>query len=142
MRQVHEAAVFAGMNAAQLGKINVLALEGNPGIGKTTAVMQFLKQRSQGFLFLYLSPRVVINRDVTDKLARNNGRPTGILTLTSNANLIVAAPEWYENRFSKTILHLAVSTVPLLSMVLKGSPFQIAISSSSLQSKNMILIAM
>jgi hypothetical protein len=60
LRQVHEAAVFAGITAAQVGKINVLALEGNPGIGKTTAVMKFLKQQSQGFLFLYLSPRVVI----------------------------------------------------------------------------------
>jgi hypothetical protein len=98
LRQVHEAAVFAGITAAQVGKINVLALEGNPGIGKTTAVMKFLKQQSQGFLFLYLSPRVVINRDVTDKLAKENDRPTGILTITSNKNLIVAAPEWYKKQ--------------------------------------------
>ncbi|MEH2092224.1 hypothetical protein [Nostoc sp.] len=98
LRQVHEAAVFAGITSAQVGKINVLALEGNPGIGKTTAVMKFLKQQTQGFLFLYLSPRVVINRDVTDKLARDNNRPTGILTITSNKNLIVAAPEWYEKQ--------------------------------------------
>ena len=101
LRQVHEAAVFAGITAAQVGKINVLALEGNPGIGKTTAVMKFLKQQkqqSQGFLFLYLSPRVVINRDVTDKLARENDHPTGILTITSNKNLIDAAPEWYKKQ--------------------------------------------
>ncbi|MEH2413724.1 helicase-related protein [Nostoc sp.] len=98
LRQVHQAAVIAGLNAAQLGRINVIALEGNPGIGKTTAVMQFLQQPSQGFLFLYLSPRVVINRDVTDKIARNNGNSTGILTLTSNANLIVSAPKWYEQQ--------------------------------------------
>ncbi|MEH1792171.1 helicase-related protein [Nostoc sp.] len=38
LRQVHQAAVFAGITSAQVGKINVLALEGNPGIGKTTAV--------------------------------------------------------------------------------------------------------
>ncbi|MEH2353947.1 helicase-related protein [Nostoc sp.] len=101
LRQVHQAAVFAGITAAQVGKINVLALEGNPGIGKTTAVMKFLKQQkqqSQGFLFLYLSPRVVINRDVTDKLARENQQPTGILTITSNKNLIDAAPEWYKKQ--------------------------------------------
>ncbi|MBD2500693.1 helicase C-terminal domain-containing protein [Anabaena azotica] len=98
LRKVHEAAVFAGLTAAQVGKINVLALEGNPGIGKTTAVMKFLKQQEQGFLFLYLSPRVVINRDVTDKLARENEQPTGILTITSNKNLIVAAPEWYKKQ--------------------------------------------
>ncbi|WP_404827099.1 hypothetical protein [Dendronalium phyllosphericum] len=90
LRQLHEAAVFAGITSAQVGKINVLALEGNPGIGKTTAVMKFLKQQkqqSQGFLFLYLSPRVVINRDVIDKLARENDRSTGILTITSNKRL-------------------------------------------------------
>ncbi|WP_242051694.1 helicase C-terminal domain-containing protein [Nostoc sp. FACHB-280] len=102
LREVHEAAVFAGITAAQVGKINVLALEGNPGIGKTTAVMKFLKQQKQqdrGFLFLYLSPRVVINRDVTDKLAReDNKQPTGILTITSNKNLIDAAPEWYKKQ--------------------------------------------
>ncbi|WP_445627212.1 helicase [Nostoc sp. DSM 114167] len=98
LRQVHEAAVFAGLSAAQVGKINVLALEGNPGIGKTTAVMKFLKQQSQGFLFFYLSPRVVINRDVTDKLARENEQPTGILTITSNRNLIDAVPEWYKKQ--------------------------------------------
>ncbi|MEJ6484532.1 helicase-related protein [Nostoc punctiforme UO1] len=101
LRQVHQAAVFAGITAAQVGKINVLALEGNPGIGKTTAVTKFLKQQkqqSQGFLFLYLSPRVVINRDVTDKLARENQQPTGILTITSNKNLIDAAPEWYKKQ--------------------------------------------
>ncbi|BAY77229.1 helicase domain-containing protein [Nostoc linckia NIES-25] len=98
LRKVHEAAVFAGVSAAQVGKINVLALEGNPGIGKTTAVMKFLKQQSEGFLFLYLSPRIVINRDVTDKLARENEQPTGILTITSNKNLIDAAPEWYKKQ--------------------------------------------
>ncbi|MEH2271399.1 MAG: helicase-related protein [Nostoc sp.] len=116
LRQVHQAAVFAGITAAQVGKINVLALEGNPGIGKTTAVMKFLKQQkqqSQGFLFLYLSPRVVINRDVTDKLARDNNRPTEILTITSNKNLIVAAPEWYEkqvqqNNFPPRLIDSAV----------------------------------
>lgn len=116
LRQVHEAAVFAGITAAQVGKINVLALEGNPGIGKTTAVMKFLKQQkqqSQGFLFLYLSPRVVINRDVTDKLARENQQPTGILTITSNKNLIDAAPEWYkkqvqQNNFPPTSIDSAV----------------------------------
>lgn len=101
LRKVHEAAVFAGLTAAQVGRINVIGLEGNPGIGKTTAVMNFLKQQSQGFLFLYLSPRVVINRDVTAKIARNNGDASGILALTSNANLIVSAPKWYEEQVKK-----------------------------------------
>ncbi len=100
LRKVHEAAVIAGLNSAQTGKINVIALEGNPGIGKTTAVMKFLEKQSQGFMFLYISPRVVINRDVTDKLARKNGNPSGILTLTTNANLIKLAPKWYKEKFN------------------------------------------
>ncbi|MEQ8467884.1 helicase-related protein [Coleofasciculus sp. E1-EBD-02] len=101
LRQVHAAGVVAGLNCAKTGRLNVIALEGNPGIGKTTAVMDFLKQQSQGFMFLYLSPRVVINRDVTAKLARENSDPTGILTLTSNYNLIASAPKWYEQQVKK-----------------------------------------
>lgn len=100
LRKVHESAVIAGLNSAQPGKINVIALEGNPGIGKTTAVMNFLEKQSQGFMFLYISPRVVINRDVTDKLARKN---MGILTLTTNANLINLAPKWYKEKFSSQV---------------------------------------
>lgn len=95
LRDAHAAAVVAGLEAAQPGRLNVIALEGNPGIGKTTAVTQFLSHQQEGYCFLYVSPRVVINRDVTNKLARDKGRPTGILTLTSNAKLINAAPEWY-----------------------------------------------
>ncbi|MDB9466168.1 hypothetical protein [Dolichospermum circinale] len=67
LRKVHESAVIASLNSAQIGKINVIPLEGNPGIGKTTAVVKFLEKQSEGFMFLYISPRVVINRDVTDK---------------------------------------------------------------------------
>ena len=73
-----------------------------PGIGKTTAVTKFLAQQQEGYCFLYVSPRVVINRDVTNKLARDNGNPTGILTLTSNAKLIDAAPEWYAQQSAQS----------------------------------------
>lgn len=98
LRQVHKAAVIAGLDAAQAGRLNVIALEGNPGIGKTTAVVQFLQQQTKGNLFLYLSPRVVINRDVTTKLARENDKVSGILTITTNARLIASAPQWYEQQ--------------------------------------------
>ncbi|MDA0212080.1 MULTISPECIES: helicase-related protein [Desertifilum] len=96
LRSIHEAAVITGLKAAQNHRLNLIALEGNPGIGKTTAVIKFLKQQTQGFLFLYISPRVAINRSVTAQLAKEKGNLTGILTLTSNANLIKAAPAWYE----------------------------------------------
>ena len=98
LRQIHAAAVAAGLRSAQAGRLNVIALEGNPGIGKTTAVTQFLKQQMEGYLFLYVSPRVVINRDVTTKLAKDNNGASGILTLTTNAKLIAAAPQWYEQQ--------------------------------------------
>lgn len=96
LRDMHAAAIVAGMQCARSGTLNVLALEGNPGIGKTTAVRTHLGQKQGGYLFLYVSPRVVINRDVTESLARHeNKTATGILTLTTNAQLIAAAEQWH-----------------------------------------------
>jgi hypothetical protein len=98
LRDLHAAAIVAGMRSARPGRLNVLALEGNPGIGKTTAVTHDLAQRTGGYLFAYLSPRVVINRDVTDKMARRDGKLTGTLTLTTNAELIAAAERYYQSQ--------------------------------------------
>lgn len=97
LRDLHAAAVVAGMKAASPGRLNVLGLEGNPGIGKTTAVTRFLSKRDSGYLFLYVSPRVVINRDVTEKLARKDGTPSGILTVTTNAQIISAAERYHRS---------------------------------------------
>lgn len=97
LRDVHASAIVAGMQQSVRGKVNVIALEGNPGIGKTTAVRQYLERKPDGYLFLYVSPRVIINRDVTESLARKDGLPTGILTVTTNAALIASAPRWYLN---------------------------------------------
>ena len=102
LRDVHAAAVVAGMECAKPGKLNVIALEGNPGIGKTTALRTHLGKKQDGFLFLYVSPRVVINRDVTESLARDkDGLPTGILTVTTNSPLIAAAERWHKARVEK-----------------------------------------
>jgi len=95
LRDLHAAAVIAAMRVARRNALNVLALEGNPGIGKTTAVIRHLGEGAGGYLFLYLSPRVVINRDVNDKMARRHGQPTGTLTVTTNATLIAAASRWH-----------------------------------------------
>ncbi|MGZ8338612.1 MAG: hypothetical protein ACXWU9_03450 [Telluria sp.] len=95
LRDLHAAAVVAGMEKESAGKLNVIALEGNPGIGKTTAVRKHLGAKQEGYLFLYVSPRVVINRDVTESLARIDGEPTGILTVTTNAQLIASAQRWH-----------------------------------------------
>jgi hypothetical protein len=52
-------------------------LTGNPGIGKTTAIANFLKSHiDDGFLFLYVSPRKQVNLDIIEKLKDKN---TGLL---------------------------------------------------------------
>jgi hypothetical protein len=97
LRDLHAAAIIAAMRVARRDALNVLALEGNPGIGKTTAVTKHLRDSGDGYLFLYLSPRVVINRDVTDKMARRaDGKATGTLTVTTNAQLIASADRWHQ----------------------------------------------
>ncbi|WP_431273453.1 hypothetical protein ACQ858_14810 [Variovorax ureilyticus] len=100
LRDIHAAAIVAAMGRSVPGKVNVIALEGNPGIGKTTAVREHLEKKPEGYLFLYVSPRVVINRDVTQSLARKGGEPSGILTITTNAALISSAPRWHMNEVS------------------------------------------
>lgn len=97
LRDIHAAAIAAGLQRATPGQVNVIALEGNPGIGKTTAVRRHLQKKADGYLFLYVSPRVVINRDVTESLARKDGKPSGILTVTTNAQLIASAERWFLN---------------------------------------------
>ena len=96
LRDVHATAIVAGLQRAERATLNVLALEGNPGIGKTTAIRTHLGMKQDGYLFLYVSPRVVINRDVTESLARDDDKqPTGILTLTTNAQIIASAERWH-----------------------------------------------
>ncbi|WP_341736276.1 helicase-related protein [Microcoleus sp. CAWBG640] len=52
-------------------------LTGNPGIGKTTAIANFLKSHiDDGFLFLYVSPRKQVNLDIIEKFKDKN---TGLL---------------------------------------------------------------
>lgn len=94
LRDMHASAVVAGLRATTKGKLNVIALEGNPGIGKTTAVRKYLEKKPEGYLFLYVSPRVIINRDVTGSMAQIDGKPSGILTVTTHAKLIASAERW------------------------------------------------
>ncbi|MBK1694812.1 hypothetical protein CKO09_08680 [Chromatium weissei] len=103
LRDLHASTVVAGLRAAELGELKVLGLEGNPGIGKTTAVIRYLRNLSDGFLFLYVSPRVIINDEVIGTLAREQktNTPTGILTITTNSKLISSARPWYNARVSK-----------------------------------------
>lgn len=97
LRDLHAAAIREAIAAAQTGRITVIAAEGSPGIGKTTAVMNALQALPDGFLWLYASPRLVINGEVTQKMARSDdGAPSGVLTLTTNAKIISGAKEWWQ----------------------------------------------
>ncbi|CAK0765045.1 Helicase [Gammaproteobacteria bacterium] len=99
LRDVHASAIMAGIHTAKKGEIKVLGLEGNPGIGKTTAVIQCLQKTEEGFLFLYISPRVIINNDVTNHLAyRKDKIPSRILTINTNSKLIRATKIWCETQ--------------------------------------------
>lgn len=69
-------------------------LTGNPGIGKTTAVTNFLKTANclnEGFLFFYVSPRKQVNLDIIEKFKE---KPTNLLydnrifAITTSADLI------------------------------------------------------
>ena len=70
-----------------------LFLTGNPGIGKTTAIVNFLKARAQegqGFLFLYVSPRKQVNLDIIKKFRQDTGLPPceKLFALTANSVII------------------------------------------------------
>jgi hypothetical protein len=69
-----------------------LFLNGNPGIGKTTAIIDYLVDHQQeGFLFFYVSPRKQVNLDVIKKFRDGNVkgfRTSKFLGLNTNADVI------------------------------------------------------
>ncbi len=70
-----------------------LFLTGHPGIGKTTAIVNFLKARArqgEGFLFLYISPRKQVNLDIIKKFQEDTGEPpcVNLFALTTNSLII------------------------------------------------------
>ncbi len=84
--------------------VQLLFLTGNPGIGKTTAIVEYLK-KEEGFLFLYLSPRTQVNNDILEKFLNNNKLYTDdAVYLTANSqeekningvNFLASNPEKY-----------------------------------------------
>ncbi|MUG99374.1 helicase [Scytonema sp. UIC 10036] len=55
--------------------VTYLFLTGNPGIGKTTAIVNFLKKHiNDGFLFFYVSPRTQVNLDIIEKFKDQNSQ--------------------------------------------------------------------
>ncbi len=66
LRQVHTEIVQKALNSDH----TYIFLTGNPGIGKTTAIADFLKSPvhlEEGFLFFYASPRKQVNLDIIEK---------------------------------------------------------------------------
>ncbi|MGK7954550.1 MAG: helicase-related protein, partial [Crocosphaera sp.] len=71
-----------------------LFLTGNPGIGKTTAITEFLKQpriTDEGFLFFYISPRTQVNLDIFEKFTDKQTKKLyddKLFAITTNSILI------------------------------------------------------
>src|SRR5258708_30273606 len=96
LRDVHGETLRRAIVHAPRGQVTVLAAEGMPGVGKTTAVRRALQTLDEGYLWLYASPRLVINGEVFQKMARTEqGQPSGMLALTTNGRLISGARDWW-----------------------------------------------
>lgn len=69
----------------------LVVLSGHPGIGKTTAIIDFLRSHAaEGFVFLYVSPRTQVNEDVIASFLGETTRDDApeILALTTTSDLI------------------------------------------------------
>ena len=87
-------------------------LTGNPGIGKTTAIANFLKSHiDDGFLFFYVSPRKQVNLDIIEKFKEQDKLcDNRLFCINTNSDLIASnagrptvkyASNNYHNYFSK-----------------------------------------
>lgn len=69
-------------------------LTGNPGIGKTTAIANFLKTHiDDGFLFLYVSPRKQVNLDIIEKFKDKDTRllcDNRLFCINTNSDIIAS----------------------------------------------------
>lgn len=65
----------------------LLFLTGNPGIGKTTSIVEYLKQQDS-YIFMYVSPRIQVNKDIEEKFSNANGGlyDDNAIYLTANGN--------------------------------------------------------
>ncbi|MBR8837740.1 MAG: helicase [Stigonema ocellatum SAG 48.90 = DSM 106950] len=88
LRKAHEELI----KKALISQDTYIFLTGNPGIGKTTAIVKFLKHHiDEGFLFFYVSPRKQVNLDIIEKF---KDEETGelcddrILAINTHSNLI------------------------------------------------------
>jgi hypothetical protein len=92
LRDAHASLIWRTLDPA--ASAPYVFLTGSPGIGKTTAISNFLRAHlSEGFLFLYVSPRTQVNLDIIERFMEVDGTLTGgdaAIALTTNANLIAS----------------------------------------------------
>lgn len=82
LRKEHANAVLKALDSRN---ISTIYLTGAPGIGKTTAILSFLKQGK--CLFIYINPRTAISQDVMEKSVGKNGvREPRAVAVTTDAN--------------------------------------------------------
>ncbi|GET39564.1 helicase [Microseira wollei] len=89
LRQAHAELITKALDS----DVTYIFLTGNPGIGKTTAIANFLKTEkclNEGFLFFYVSPRTQVNLDIIEKFKQTptNLYDDRIFTITTSADLI------------------------------------------------------
>lgn len=113
MRNAHAQLIFKALESEE----TYLFLTGNPGIGKTTAIANFLKKHiDDGFLFFYVSPRKQVNLDIIEKF---RDQKTGLLCdnrlfcINTNSDIIksnsgqctvnYAANNYHKNFQQKTV---------------------------------------
>ncbi|MBS9386502.1 MAG: helicase [Dolichospermum sp. BR01] len=75
-----------------LSENTYIFLTGNPGIGKTTAIVNFLTQyKDEGFLLFYVSPRKQVNLDIIEKFKDQQNEKLiddRIFAINTHSNLI------------------------------------------------------
>ncbi|WP_373527051.1 helicase-related protein [Nostoc sp.] len=90
LRQAHAELI----KKALISQDTYIFLTGNPGIGKTTAIVDFLtdcKHIDEGFLFFYVSPRKQVNLDIIKKFKVKNTEKLcddRLLAINTHSNLI------------------------------------------------------
>jgi hypothetical protein len=91
LRQAHSTLISQGLSS----NIPYLFLTGNPGIGKTTSIVNFLSQNAdEGFLFFYISPRTQVNLDIIEKF-REHSQLEDLFCLNSTSYILSSNPDKY-----------------------------------------------
>ncbi|MDM8552478.1 hypothetical protein QUF72_20495 [Desulfobacterales bacterium HSG2] len=113
LRSMQDAHAEMVMDAWEKADADLYVLSGTPGIGKTTALRNILADYEQGYLLVYISPRIQVNTDLIAKFdpTDENNRLMGkaeMICITSNSALINAA----EHHHGKPALICASREIP------------------------------